>query len=126
MTAQTPPWFKLLAFSWSVRLQGPEGTVGGVSVVVTYMCMGPICRAGTGPSTVITLTEQFNFECTSNDASQDLTARESMLAAAGTAPRDKNPLANLNTPLADQCSQCVDPSVAQAANVVTHCRCKFT
>ncbi len=118
-----PPMVQVLDFQLVCEVAGARrDTVGGVSVVVTYMCMGPLCRAGTGASDVITLTEQFNFECTINDASQDLTARESVLVAAGNAPRDENPLANLNTPLADQCSQCVDPTVAAAANNVTHCR----
>ncbi len=122
-----PPMVQVLDFQLVCEVAGARrDTVGGVSVVVTYMCMGPLCREGIGASDVITLTEQFNFECTSNDASQDLTARESVLAAAGTEARDETTLANRNTPLADQCSQCVDPSVAAAANEVTHCRCKFT
>ncbi len=122
-----PPMVQVLDFQLVCEVAGARrDTVGGVSVVVNYMCMGPLCRAGTDAATIITLTEQFNFDCTSNEASQDLTARESVLVAAGTSPRDEVTSANLNTPLADQCSQCVDPSVAAAANEVTHCRGKFT
>ncbi len=122
-----PPMVQVLDFQLVCEVAGARrDTVGGVSVVVTYMCMGTVCQAGTDAATIITLTEQFNFDCTSNEASQDLTSRESVLVAAGTAPRDENPLANRNTPLSDQCSQCVNPSVAAAANEVTHCRGKFT
>ncbi len=122
-----PPMVQVLDFQLVCEVAGARrDTVGGVSVVVTYMCIGTVCQAGTDAATIITLTEQFNFECTSIEASQNLTSRESVLVAAGTAPRDESLLANLNTPLADQCSQCVDPSVAAAADEVTHCRGKFT
>ncbi len=121
-----PPMVQVMDFQLVCEVAGARrDTVGGVSVVVNYMCMGPLCGEDIGASDVITLTEQFNFECSSNDASQDLTARESVLVAAGTEARDENTLANLNTPLADQCSQCVDPSTAAAANEVTHCRGKL-
>ncbi len=121
-----PPMVQVIGFQLVCEVAGARrDTVGGVSVVVNYMCMGPLCREDIGASDVITLTEQFNFECTSNDASQNLTARESVLVAAGFAARDKNPLANLNTPLEDQCSQCVNPSVSASANEVTHCRGKL-
>ncbi len=109
--------FQVIDFQLVCEVAGARrDTVGGVSVVVTYMCMGTVCQAGTDAATIITLTEQFKFECSSNEASQYLTARESVLVAAGTAPHDENPLANMNTPLADQCSQGVDPSVAAAAD----------
>ena len=122
-----PPMVQVIDFQLVCEVAGAiRDTVGGVSVVVTYLCMGTICRVGADTSTLITLTEQFNFECSSNDASQNLTARRSVLLAAGTAQRRTDPVANRNTPLADQCSQCVDQSVTQAADSVTHCRRELT
>ncbi len=108
---------KILAYNIVCEVPGfKRDTIGGFSVLVMFECSGPHCFAA---ETVSVLTEQYNFQCTSNEFGSHTPG---IIGPIGTSPRRRDPVATLNTSLALECSQCVPKDVAFAANDITHCR----
>ena len=72
-----------------------RGKIRGISVIVTYNCMGLLC-GGRNSTHVTQLTSQFNFYCNSLD---------STLVIEGVGHND-NPTGTTATPLDMRCGQC--------------------
>ena len=90
-----------------------RGTIGSVSVVVSFLADGV---PGVPGGTLLNTTEQFQFDCTADNVFDDNIVDGDIRSSSG---------ASLDTVRDDQCGQCVDPNSVSSpldqADPNTHC-----
>ena len=85
-------------------------TISSFSVVALYSCTGIVAEGCDGSNR----TEQFQYEC-----NMDNTFTEAEISSGFL--RTENPTATLQTPLNDQCAQCVEPTSIVPSDPDDHC-----
>ena len=112
-----PPFVRIIRFHVVCEVIGYlQNTIGIVSVVVEFECLGPSCPGGDLRTSVI-VVQQFNFACRSADNTYS-----PPFNVLGTVHSGKVPLANFST-MKEECGACIDPeeSSLYPSDPVTFC-----
>ena len=99
-----------------------KGTISSVSFLAEYRCIGITCQ-NVNSGDFETHIDQFQIRCNYNDGNFSFIFPNVSVATGSTISR--NFTANFTTPPRYNCSQCLDPSVANSVpgtvDVITHC-----
>ena len=92
-----------------------KNTVGKISVLVEYECLGPRCPGydANNPSMVLTVISQFQVQCRDTDM---FLSSSGVVITGGGATRVDNAVANFTTAIDRECGACVDPATGAAGN----------
>ena len=103
-----------------------KNTVGQISVLVEYQCLGPSCHGNnySQPSSILNVTSQFQIQCRNTDIFL-LSNSGQIISGGGGATRVDNAAANFMTAIDRECGACVDPDTGAPGNAnndpVTFC-----
>ena len=123
-----PPMVQILRHSVVCEVAGRlKNTVGQISVLVEYQCLGPSCPGYnfSQPSNniILNVTSQFQVQCRGTD--MFLSSYGGVISGGGGNTRVDNAAANFTTTIDRQCGACVDPATGAVGNVnndpVTFC-----
>ena len=101
-----------------------KNTVGQISVLVEYKCLGPGCPSydSSQPSSILNVTSQLQVQCRDTDIFLSPTGQ--VISGVGNTRVD-NIVANFTTAIDRECGACVDPATGGPANAnndpVTFC-----
>ena len=112
-----PPMVQILRHNVVCEVAGRlKDTVGEISMLVEYQCLGPSCPGYnfSQPSNILNVISQFQVQC--RDTDMFPSSSGGVISGGGGNTRVDNAAANFTTAIDRQCGACVDPATGTIGN----------